>query len=79
MKLTKEEILEKYKAKPEFLDKFSSLYSLKFILGRCIIDSQYELNKSLNDFIILTKAGQKKTPDCKCLFPLLHTSGNVRP
>ena len=59
MKLTKEQILEKYKSKPEFLEKFSSLYSLKFILGRCIIDDKYELNSSLNDAIQLTKSGQE--------------------
>lgn len=59
MKLTKEEILAKYKSKPEFLDKFSSLFSLKFIFGRCVIDSKYELNNNLNDYIILTKSGQE--------------------
>ena len=59
MILTKDQILEKYKSKPNFLEKFSSLFSLKFILGRCIIDSNYELNKSLADVIQLSKPGQQ--------------------
>lgn len=59
MKLSKEEILEKYKAKPEFIDKFSSLFSIKFLLGRCIIDEKYEVNQKFNDLIVLTKSGQK--------------------
>jgi hypothetical protein len=59
MKLTKEQILEKYKSTPDFLEKFSSLFSLKLILGRCIIDSEYELNSSFNNVIQLTKSGQK--------------------
>ncbi|KDN56532.1 hypothetical protein [Flavobacterium seoulense] len=59
MKLSKEEILYKYKANTEFINKFSSLFSIKLLLGRCIIDEKYELNPEFNDLIILTKSGQK--------------------
>jgi hypothetical protein len=59
MKQTKEEILEKYKSKPEFIDKFSDLFSIKLLLGKCIIDEKYSVDKKFNDIIILSESGNK--------------------
>jgi hypothetical protein len=59
MKLLKEEIFEQYQSNPEFINKFSALFSIKILLQQCIIDEKYELNPDLNELIILSKTGQK--------------------
>jgi hypothetical protein len=59
MKIAKEKILKKYKSNPEFIEKFSSLFSIKLLLDRCIIDEKYVVDKKFDELIILSKSGEK--------------------
>ncbi|NQV18766.1 MAG: hypothetical protein HQ534_09515 [Armatimonadetes bacterium] len=59
MRLTKENLVEKYKSNPKFIEKSCDLFSLKFFFSRCIISDKYIINKQLDEAIVLTDAGEK--------------------
>ena len=59
MKLTKEEIIEKHKDEPEFINRFSQIMALSLFFSKCILFDDYVINPKFDKAIVLNQEGNK--------------------